>query len=126
MKALISAAIAVVLGLGINNASAQSSAATDPSQQLAAKKTQHIQEKISGLTQDQLTKILGVEQEWAKGRTDAESSITDPAALKSKKAGLRTTRDTKIKAILTADQYTQYQAMLKWDRTGYQQKENNK
>ncbi len=126
MKTLVTLFLTAVLATYGINSLAQSSSTTDPSQQLAAKKTQQIQDKVTGVSQDQLTKILVAEQEWAKARQTAKSNGASDATVKSQLKTLREDRDAKIKGILTADQYAQYQSMEKWDHTGYKQNENNK
>lgn len=126
MKTVRLTAIGAVLVFFIAPISAQSSVAGSPSEKLAAKKTRQIGEKVNNVNNDQLTKILVVEQAWAAAREDFQKSGSEDAIYKTKKLELRTERDAKIKNILSVEQYIQYETMLKWERTGYNQKQDNK
>ncbi|HXB11208.1 MAG TPA: hypothetical protein VNZ45_04425, partial [Bacteroidia bacterium] len=71
-----------------------------------------IKKNVTGITSDQESKILAVEQEFAQGAQDARNSSNgDREAMKSKMQPLRASRDAKIKEILTAEQYAQFQTM---------------
>jgi len=83
----------------------------DP-QQRAQKMTDNIKQNVTGITPDQESKILAAEQTFTKGMQDAWSSSNgDRDTMKSKMQPLKDTRDSQIKTILTADQYTQYQKL---------------
>jgi hypothetical protein len=111
MKILKSIAFVAGLALITMNTSAQERNNMTP-EQMAQKQTNNIKEKISGITSDQETKILAVEQEAANAMQDARSSSNgDKDAMRSKMKPIRETRDAKLKAIFTTEQYTQYQAM---------------
>jgi protein CpxP len=111
MKILKSVTCAAAMALIALNVSAQERGNMDP-QQMAQKQTSQIKESVTGISPDQESKILAVEQDYAKSMQDARSSSNgDRDAMRSKMKPLRENRDEKIKAILTADQYTQYQKM---------------
>lgn len=85
----------------------------DP-QQMAQKATENIKEHVTGITSDQETKILAIEQDFTKSAQDVRSSSNgDREAMRSKMEPLRKDRDAKIKAVLTDAQYTQYTQMEK-------------
>jgi hypothetical protein len=104
MKITKIVAILAVLAIGGLNASAQT---MDP-QQTAQKETAEIKKNVTGITPNEESQILSVETEHAKSIRDAQSTITDKAAMKTQCKQLCDSRDAKIKAILTADQYKQY------------------
>jgi periplasmic protein CpxP/Spy len=112
MKIFKSLAIAAGLAFIAINVSAQDQGTKMDPQQMAQKMTASIKEKVTGITPDQESKILAAEQDFAKGMQDAHSSSNgDRDAMRAKMQPLKETRDAKIKTILTADQYTQYQKM---------------
>jgi GH35 family endo-1,4-beta-xylanase len=100
-KSLTLLAVSAFIGF---NASAQ---AVDP-QQTAQKETAEIKTNVTGITPNEESQILSVETEHAKSIRDAQSTITDKNAMKTQCKQLCNSRDAKIKAILTADQYKQY------------------
>jgi periplasmic protein CpxP/Spy len=121
MKILKSLAVIAGLALVTATVSAQNqgggAANMDPNAR-AQKMTADIKQNVTGITTDQESKILAAEQEFTKGMQDAyTSSNGDRDAMRSKMQPLKDARDTKIKAILTADQYAQYQ---KFEATQHQ------
>lgn len=102
----IGKSLTLAAGLAISglNVTAQT---TDP-QQVAQKETAEIKTKVTGITPNEESQILTVEQEHAKSMRDAQNTITDNDALKTQTKHLCDSRDVKIKAILTPDQYKQY------------------
>jgi hypothetical protein len=102
----IAKSLAIVAGLAIGglNASAQ----TMGPQQTAQKETAEIKTNVTGITTSEERQILAVEKDHAKSMQDAQSTITDKVAMKTQKKQLCDSRDAKIKAILTADQFKQY------------------
>jgi hypothetical protein len=110
MKTLKSLAIAGLAFITFN-LTAQERAHMDP-QQMAQSQTDKIKKSVSGVTPDQESKILAVEQESAKAMQDARTSSNgDRDAMRTKMKSLREDRDAKIKGILNADQYAEYQRM---------------
>jgi hypothetical protein len=83
----------------------------DP-QQMAQKQTEQIKRSVTNLTPDEESKILAVEQDFAKAAQDARTNSNgDRDAMRAKMQPLRQDRDAKIKGILTSDQYAEYQKM---------------
>ena len=109
MKTLKLATLVAGLAFIALNATAQEKVNMDP-QQMAQKQTAQIKESVTGITADQESKILVVEQDFAKSVQDLRTS-SDRDEMRSKMKPLRESRDAKIKAILTADQYAQYEKM---------------
>jgi len=72
--------------------------------------TDKVKQNVTGISADQESKILAVEQDFLKAMQDARAASNgDHEAMKAKMQPAKESRDTKIKAILTADQYAQYQ-----------------
>jgi|SRR6185312_4387104 len=103
MKTLKSLAVATGLVIGGLNVSAKT---MDPVQ-TARKETSEIKTYVIGITPDEERKILSVEQEHAKSIMIAKSTVADKVYMKTEKKLLKS-RDTKIKAVLSTDQYRQY------------------
>lgn len=99
------------LALATANVSAQASDQANPDpKQMAQKMTATVKQTVTGITPDQETKIVAVEEDYAKGMNDARTSSNgDHDAMRTKMQPLKEARDTKMKAILTDDQYAQYQ-----------------
>jgi hypothetical protein len=85
---------------------------------LATQMTAVVKQTVTGVTPDQEKQILAAEQDYSKGVLDVKSSIgnnsnnlssDDKMAKYNQIKSLTQTRDAKIKTILTADQYSQYQ-----------------
>ena len=111
MKTLKLVTLAAGFAFVALNVSAQERGHMDP-QQMAQKQTEQIKSSVTGITSDEESKILAVEQDFAKSAQDARTSSNgDREAMRSKMQPLRESRDAKIKGILTADQYAQYQKM---------------
>jgi hypothetical protein len=111
MKTLKLTALAAGLAFVTLNVSAQERGNMDP-QQMAQKQTDDIKKSVTGVTADEESKILAVEQDFSKSAQDARTSSNgDREAMRAKMKPLRESRDAKIKGILTADQYAQYQKM---------------
>jgi len=107
MKFIKSLTLIAGLALVVFNVSAQQRAPMD-----AQTMTNNIKEKVTGITPDQESKILAANQEFVSGMQDARNSSNgDRDAMRSKMQPIREARDAKMKAILTADQYAQYQKM---------------
>src|ERR1700733_7779848 len=112
MKMLKSLAIATGLAIGGLNVSAQTA---DP-EQTAKIETAEIKTNVTGITPNEESQILTVETEHAKSMRDANNTITDKAAMKTQCKQLCDSRDAKIKAILTADQFKQYMKVEKTEK----------
>ncbi|MGP8217231.1 MAG: hypothetical protein ACLQQ4_16800 [Bacteroidia bacterium] len=111
MKILKSFVIIAGMALISFNVYAQERTPMDP-QQMARKQTDNIKKNVTGITPDQESKILAVEQEFSQAMQDARNSSNgDREAMRSKMQPLKENRDAKIKGILTSDQYAQYQKM---------------
>jgi len=108
--------LAVLGGLAfITSASAQTY--TKDEQAMAQKKTNEVKRNVTGLTSNQESKVLMVEQEHAKACADAKTAASgNKDTYKSKKKELCDNRDAKLKAILTASQYAQYEKTEKADK----------
>jgi hypothetical protein len=102
----ITKVLALLTGLSI--AGSNVSAQTMTPDQTAQKETAEIKRNVTGITPNEESQILSVETEHAKSIQDAQSTITDKAAMKTQCKQLCNSRDAKIKAILTADQNKQY------------------
>jgi len=111
MKILKSVAIAAGFAIMTANVCAQEKAQMDP-QQMAQKMTDRVKQNVTGVTPDQEGKILAANQEFAKSMQDAmASSNGDRDAARSKMQPAKEARDAKIKGILNAAQFTQFQKM---------------
>jgi len=117
MKILKSLALIAGLAFATASVSAQSNTADaskgqmDP-QKMAQRQTDRIKQNVTGITAAQESQILAAEQEYSKSMQDAwTSSNGDKDVLKSKMQPAKEARDAKIKTILTADQYAQYEKM---------------
>ena len=109
--------------LGMVSASAFAQRGNMDPNQMAQRQTDTIKKYVSGITSDEETKILTIEQDFSKSAQEARnSSDGDRDAMRTKMEALRKDRDDKIKAVLTADQYTQYTKMPKEHRGGGQRK----
>jgi len=105
------------------HATAQAPAATTNAQNkngsdanaMAQQLTESVKRTVTGITPDEESKILAAEQDYSKGIIDVRNtnpgagSQSDKMASYNKVMALAQTRDTQLKSILTADQYTQYQ-----------------
>ena len=112
MKTLKSFALIAGLAFISFGTSAQEGGNKMTPQQMAQKQTDMIKQNVTGLTADQESKILAVEQDAATAMQDARNSSNgDRDAMRAKMKPIRENKDAKIKAILTADQYAQYQKM---------------
>lgn len=112
MKTLKSfALIAGVVFITANAVAQPQQGKMDP-QQMAQKMTDRVKQNVTGITPDQEKQILAAEQDFTTGMQSARSSSNgDRDAMRTQMESLKGTRDAKIKTILTADQYTQYQKM---------------
>jgi Spy/CpxP family protein refolding chaperone len=87
---------------GIHNAPA-----TD---QMAQRMTTQVKQNVTDLTADQESQVLAAEKDFTTGLQAARASSNgDRDAMHTQMESLKATRDAKIKTILTADQYAQYQ-----------------
>ena len=112
MKTLKTLALASVCIIALN-ASAQEHQKMAPNQ-MAQKQTDNIKQHVTGITPDEESKILVIEQDFSKAAQDARANSNgDRDAMKTKMESLRQERDTKLKGVLTPDQYTQYTQMPK-------------
>jgi protein CpxP len=112
MKTVKSFALIAGLACITLNISAQEKAKMDP-QQWAQTQTAQIKASVTGITADQESKILAIEQDFAKSMQDARANSNgDHEAMRAKMQPVKEARDTKIKALLTADQSAQYDKYL--------------
>lgn len=90
-------------------APAQNDASKDP-QKIAQAQTDQIKRDVTGITPEEENQILAVELDYTKSMQNLlnTTDIADKKALGDKMLPLRASRDAKMKTILTADQYTQY------------------
>ncbi|HTB31314.1 MAG TPA: hypothetical protein VK808_04760 [Bacteroidia bacterium] len=108
MKIFKSLALVAGLAFITANVSAQEKGKMDP-QQWAQKQTAQIKASVAGITPDQESKILAAEQSFATSMQAAKASSNgDRDAMRSKLEPARQDRDSKIKAVLNADQSAQY------------------
>ena len=111
MKNLKSIVLFAGLAFITMNTSARSKSTMTPAQ-IAQKETDKVKKNVTGVTADQASRILTVEQDHAQACSDAKTASNgDKVAFNSKKKQLCDSRDAKIKTILTSDQYTQYMSM---------------
>jgi hypothetical protein len=89
---------------------AKNQASKDP-QQIARVQTNQIKQSVTGITPDQESQILATELDYTKSVQNVlnTTDMADKKAIQNKMAPLRTNRDAKMKTILTADQYSQYE-----------------
>lgn len=90
---------------------AVSAQAVDPKES-AQKETARIKTNVQGITTDEESRILAVEQDYANS-IEGVRTYTGSDDKDGMRKELRNTRDSKIKAILTSDQYAQYVTMEK-------------
>jgi|GEM_PF-913389 len=104
MKITKSLAIAAGLVIGGLNASAKT---MDP-KQTAKKQTVEMKTYVPEITSNEESQLLIIEEEHANSMLTVENTVTSKAVMKTQTKQLRKSRDAKIKAVLTADQYRQY------------------
>lgn len=68
--------------------------------------------KAVGLTPDQVTQVKAINDDAMKKQQDLRNSGADPADLRPKMTEIRNEQQAKIKALLTDDQKTKYDAYL--------------
>jgi hypothetical protein len=101
-------AISVLAATAMQVSAQEMGGKMDPNQ-MAQKRTAEIKAHVTGITSDEESKILAIEQDFAKSAQSARASSNgDRSAMHTQMEQLKTDRDTKIKAVLTADQYAQY------------------
>jgi len=119
MKIFKSLALAAGLAFITTGVYAQEKAQMDP-QQWAQKQTSQIKEHVTGITPDQESKILAIEQNFAKSMMATRAASNgDREAMRAKMEPARQNRDTKIKAILNAGQCTQYDQFISANRVNH-------
>lgn len=112
MKTFKSYVLLIGLTLGAMTVSAQEKCTMDQ-RQTSQKQTDLIEKNVTGLTSDQKSRILTVEQDFAIGtQVVCTGSNGNRDTIASKKPSLNETLDLQIKTILTANQYIQYQKMV--------------
>jgi hypothetical protein len=100
-------------------APAQGQHGTPNPDQMAQKATANIKTNVTGITPDQESKILAANTDFAKGMIAArQSNNGDRDAMHTQMQTLKDSRDAKMKTILTADQYAQYQKMAPMHQGG--------
>jgi hypothetical protein len=136
MKVLKSFALLAGLAFITAGVSAQSSTPPPPPpaqppvgkmdpQAMAKRQTERIKQNVTGITPDQEKQILAANLEFSKSMQDAmASSNGDKDAMRTKMQPAKDARDAKLKTILTADQYTQYEKMGSMRRAGNPQGSN--
>ena len=73
------------------------------------KQTEQIKSNVTGVTPDQESKILAIEQNYSKTVQDAfDKRDGDNYTFHNKVLQMQKDRDAKIQAVLSADQYAQY------------------
>lgn len=76
--------------------------------------TNSIREHVKGITDDQAGKILIIEQDYMIGQRDARNNNHGSSRdLTDKINALRIDRESKMKDVLTKDQYSQYERAMK-------------
>jgi hypothetical protein len=87
---------------------------TMTNKQLAEQQTDQVKKNVDKITPDEINKILPVEEEFANNMQYARDKAKGDTIVMNKKAvKLCKIRDTKIKAVLTSQQYSQYLDMEK-------------
>jgi len=120
MKILKSLTLLAGLAFISAGASAQASQGSKDPQQMAQKMTDRVKQNVTGITADQESQILAAEKDFATGVQAAHNNNSgDKDAMHSQMETLKSTRDAKIKTILTADQFTQYQTMEASQKGGH-------
>jgi len=91
-------------------APAQDQNSKDP-QQIAQVQTDHIKQTVTGITSAQESQIYATELDYTKSIQNVlhTTDVADKKAIGDKMLPLRANRDAKMKTILTADQYSQYE-----------------
>jgi formate dehydrogenase maturation protein FdhE len=104
-----------ILISGFAFATAQASAQAqenrpDPGQ-VARLQTDRIKQHVTGITPAQESRLITIEKDYTKSLQDVLNTTdnSNKTALHSKINPLRETRDAKVKTILTADQYSEYE-----------------
>jgi len=116
MKTLKTLAFAAAVCLAFNVSAQQGK--MDP-QQMAQKQTDNIKQHVTGVTSDQESKILAIEQDFSKSAQDARAASNgDKDAMRAKMQPLRQDRDAKIKAVLSDSQYAEYTQLEKEHQGG--------
>ncbi|NNM94448.1 MAG: hypothetical protein HKL88_03170 [Bacteroidia bacterium] len=104
----------IAAGLFLWATAAFSQQAVQPSKPspLAQREFKAIKALVSNLTPDQQTKILAIEETYAQGVED-ERNTKEPSrdVMMSKLRDLREQRNYKMRSVLSAAQYAQYQSM---------------
>ena len=109
MKTPMKLAIAVGLMIGGLNVSGQTLSPI----QTADKEVAEMKTYVVAITPDEERQLLKVEQDYATGKQTADNTISDEDVMKTQQKQLWNDRDTKIKAILDADQFKQYMKVEK-------------
>ena len=110
MKALKYLAVAGIVFTGLL-ASAQEKNKVDT--QWPKKQTEQIKTNIKGVTKDQESKILAIEEEFTRTvQAEMDKSDADSYSVQSKLPELRKERDAKLQAVFTPEQFTQYQQIF--------------
>jgi periplasmic protein CpxP/Spy len=91
----------------------------DPSQR-AQMLTQRMEQQITGLSDTQKDSIQVINNDFAKAMSDVfQNSNGDRDAMRAAMGPIRDDREKRLKAVLTDDQYKQYQDMMQNMRRNY-------
>ncbi len=93
-------------------------------QKMAQIQTYQVKQSVNGITPDQEKKILTIEQSFTQAMQQAHAtSEGDRNAMHNQSVQLHNDRDMRMKSILTASQYAQYQKMEAANRSLAMQKD---
>ena len=93
-------------------------------QKMAQIQTYQVKQSVKGLTPDQEQKILNIEQSFTQAMQQAHAnSEGDHDAMHNQSVQLRSARDMRMKLVLTANQYAEYQKMQAANRSLAMQKD---
>ena len=101
--------LALVAGLAFITANISAQQAAQMDYKAAGKaQTEQVKQNVTGITSDQENKIASVEEAFVKAMVDAKHNTPNHDEAHAKMETIRQDRDAKVKAILTADQGSQY------------------
>ena len=112
MKIAKSVAMLAGFVIGGLNVSGQ----TMNSEQIAWVETAEMERYVTGVTPEESTQILTIEQDYAKRMQDSQNTVTGVIAMNTQNKELWNIKHAKIKTILTAEQFKQYKKIEKIEK----------
>lgn len=94
-------------------------------QERAAQRSDMMSKEL-GLNDEQTQKVKIINSDFAKAMTDLKASGADEATRKAKAKALRDQRETDMRSVLTAEQYTKLQELRKAKRAEHMEKRGQK